>query len=313
MLYFQVSDRPLRCERILDQRQWQVPVPKATVGPGTIHRNQWALNTFEKWVAAYNEEHDKCDDDKSKMCIVELKDMDADQLNIWLPWFILGVRKDNGDEYPPKSLLAMIMGIQAYLHSEMDMPATFIHDEPVFSGIKETLDTEVRRLTEKGVGKAKSGHTFSDDDIDVLWENQGLGDFNPAVLLKTVLFYNSHHFGVKGGKEHRELRYHPSQIQLVQPSDDVPYLVYQRETRKSDQVIQRANVDHPERCHVRLYMKYMELSPKGGRDNNFYLQPLQHEKPDVWYSRQAYGHNTLNKFIKELRRFKDSSNDDEDL
>jgi len=43
----------------------------------------------------------------------------------------------------------------------------------------------------------------------------------------------------------------------------------------------------------------MDMSPKDGRDDMFYLQPLQREKHHIWYSRQPIGANTLATFTRE--------------
>ena len=61
-----------------------------------------------------------------------------------------------------------------------------------------------------------------------------------------------------------------------------------------------ANPQFPERCHVRIYKKYLRLSQTTNRDDIFYLQPLRTLKQDMWYSRQAIGVNSLANFVKEI-------------
>lgn len=44
----------------------------------------------------------------------------------------------------------------------------------------------------------------------------------------------------------------------------------------------------------------MAMSPSDNHDDALYLQPLQHSRENIWYSRQAVGVNTLASFTKEI-------------
>jgi hypothetical protein len=69
---------------------------------------------------------------------------------------------------------------------------------------------------------------------------------------------------------------------------------------KPKQVIAVANVDNPERCVVRLFVKYISKRPQGAPDAVFYLQPLLNWSDSVWYSRKPVGHNKLASTVKRL-------------
>jgi len=49
-----------------------------------------------------------------------------------------------------------------------------------------------------------------------------------------------------------------------------------------------------------MYKNYMEMSPKDGRDDMFYLQPLQREHQNICYSRHPTGANILATFTREI-------------
>ena len=65
-------------------------------------------------------------------------------------------------------------------------------------------------------------------------------------------------------------------------------------------VIQHENVTCPERCHVSIFKKYIELSPKDRRDDCFYLTPLQRPMEKMWYSRQPVRVNQLGKHTVDM-------------
>jgi hypothetical protein len=158
----------------------------------------------------------------------------------------------------------------------------------------------------------KQAKAISEPEEEKLWSTKQLGDFNPRVLMHTILYLNGLHFGLRGGSEHRRLRFRKPQVTLVEEPGQKSYLRYLEDVSKTSQgglkhrrvkpkdVIHYANVDCPERCHVRLYTKYMELSPKDKRDEALYLQPLRHPKSTLWYSRQAVGANTLARVVKDM-------------
>ncbi len=200
--------------------------------------------------------------------------MENDVLNYWLSKFIVEVRKENLEEYPPNSLLSMLMGLQGYLRLQ-GRTVDFLND-PEYDRIKQVLDAEMKRLTAKGTGSnTRKAEALTDKEIEKLWQTKQLGDFNPGVLIRTVLFLNGINFGMRGGQEHRNLRYNPPQITLHKDGK-VPYLKYREDCSKTIQgglkhrritkkeVIHHANLQCPERCHVRLYERYMELSPTTG-------------------------------------------------
>ena len=149
---------------------------------------------------------------------------------------------------------------------------------------------------------------------EILWEKGILGDGNPQSLLDTMLFMNGLYFALHGGKEHRQLCHHPSQIQLVEKPGERAYLVYREDISKNHQgglknrkikpkiVMHHANIENPRRCFVRLYKLYNSLCPPNRPNNTFYLQPLQKPIKDLYYSTKPVGHIILEKTISRMCR-----------
>lgn len=281
---------------------------KITLGvpKNTQKRNSWAMNTFQKWIIARNGRRDV--DEKM---ISTLDKLSIDGLNTWISYFVCEVRKVDGDFYPAKSLLSLVMGIQGWLKSQGKI-VDFLNSIQ-FERLRCVLDAEMKSVSQKGIGIDRTHSDIITREMEnKLWDKKILGDHNPTVLVRTLLYLNGKNFALRGGEEHRRLRFHPAQITLVQPQLAEPYLKYTEDASKTNQgglrsrrisrkeVVHHANVSCPERCHVRLYKMYMDKSPKNQRDGAFYLQPLRNFSDDLWYSRNAMGHNSLSRVTKIL-------------
>jgi hypothetical protein len=246
-----------------------------------------------------------------------LSQMAKREMGHWLSKFVVEVRMQEpvGEEYPAKSLLSLVMGIQAELNFTHDLGLAFLKD-PEFNRFREILDAEMKRVTAKGIGTTTArADPILPEEEEKLWAKKLLGDFNGRVLLNTIIFLNGKNFALRSGREHRNLRYGRPQITLHEPAGGAPYLRYSEEVCKTQQgglkhrkiskkdVVHHANLQNPSRCHVRLFRKYMSKCPKNKRDDAFYLQVLKKQHPDgLWYSRQPLGVHTIQKVVPEICR-----------
>lgn len=245
------------------------------VPPNTRRCNTWAMKTYRTWVTVRNNNVDTVD-----KILLPLSDMPKRDLGHWLSKFVVEVRKQEpvGQEYPAKTILSMVIGIQGQLKGWT--PPQRPRLQPV--QFQEILDAEMKRSTGKGIETT----TVSADPIlpreeDSLWEKKLLGDFNPRVLLNTIIFMNGKHFALRSGQEHRNLRHKPCQITIQEPPGGAPYLRYSEDISKTQQsglkhrkitkkeVFFHANLKNPQRCHVRLFRKYLARCPKDGHEGAF--------------------------------------------
>ena len=162
----------------------------------------------------------------------------------------------------------------------------------------------MKRLRSTGKYVRNQAEVVTIEQEDMLWAKGLLGDGSPQVLLDTLVFYIGIYFAIRGG-EHRQLRYRPSQLQLVEHEDSTPYLVYTEHVSKTNQegllhrkkqpkkVVHHANYQYPERCLVRLFKLYNSKCPEERPDDAFYLRPLSKPKGDIWYQKAAVGYNVL--------------------
>ena len=67
-------------------------------------------------------------------------------------------------------------------------------------------------------------------------------------------------------------------------------------------VYHHSNLDNPEQCFVRLFRKYMSLSPPDSPAGSFYLQAARKPTSTCWYSCRQVGHNPISATIARLCR-----------
>ena len=183
-----------------------------------------------------------------------------------------------------------------------------------FRDFHGTLDSEMKRLQSEGVGLIKREvEVITVEEEETLWQKGFLGDSNPQVLLDTMIYNSGLYFALCRGKEHRQLRNSPCQIQVVERPGERAYLRYTEDVSKNYHgglngrrvqqkvVLHHANQDSPGRCFVRLFKLYRQRCPPDGPPHAFHLQPLRKPTPNCWYSSRPLGHTTLAKTVEFAR------------
>ena len=146
----------------------------------------------------------------SEVHIPLLMEMDAYSLQYWMTRFILEVRKQNGDEYPPNTLHHLVCGIMRFLRQNGKPQLDFFKDD-TFADFRSSLDGEMKRLQSKGVGsRSRQAEPLTVDEEETLWRRKILGDHNPQSLLYTVFFMIGFYFALRSGDEHRQALSDPS-------------------------------------------------------------------------------------------------------
>ena len=73
--------------------------------PNSRKNTKWAIETFNKWRDARDN-------------VQLLTEMNSESLNYWMQRFVLEVRKQDGSEYPPRSLYYIVCGLLRFMRDE---------------------------------------------------------------------------------------------------------------------------------------------------------------------------------------------------
>ena len=246
--------------------------------------------------------------------IPSLSAITTSDLQHWMIRFVLEARKKDGSEYPPETLHHICSGIVRHLRNN-GHPTLDIYGSSNFVDFRRTLDAEMKRLQQKGLGsKKQQAEPITEQEEELLWSKGLLGEDSPQVLLNTMVYMIGLYFALRSGKEHRELRFSPSQIELVERDGERPYLLYTEDQSKNHpsglkgrrikrkSVKHHANLKNPSRCFVHLFTLYKSRCPSNPKRNAFYLQPLKKPTAQCWYMREPLGHNKLAKIVSDMCR-----------
>ncbi|XP_076083571.1 uncharacterized protein LOC143054444 [Mytilus galloprovincialis] len=164
----------------------------------TKKNTKWAVGVFNQWRSFRAQNRDP---------ILELHMMNAECMNYWLERFVMETRKQNGDEYPPKSLYYIVCGLLRHCRDMNVHDKNFLDQKDGrFAHSRRVLDAKIKDSLSKGLGtKVRRADPVSDDDEEKLWANGVFGTTNSTSLQYTVFFYNCKLFGLRGRDEHRNL------------------------------------------------------------------------------------------------------------
>ena len=244
--------------------------------------------------------------------IAPLEEISSAELARTMSNFVFGVRKRDGSEFPPDSIHHIVSGVQRFIRWKNN-PAIDIFKDPEFADFRLCLDSEMKRLQQSGLGsQRRKAEPLSDAEEEELWRLGLLGDHSPQSLVDTIIVMNGIYFALRSGSEHRQLRSHPCQIEVIEKLGQRPYLNYVEDTSKNrpgglkGRKLKQKTVQHhdnpsnPARCFVRLFKLYQSKLPKDRPSNVFYFQPLKNPTPDCWFSKKPIGHNALDGTVARL-------------
>ena len=249
---------------------------------------------------------------------VEIEKLSPEVLDSYLRKFLLVLRKKDGDEFEPTTLRVFLSSVERYLkkHRYSESVITGHH----FARTRDTLKSKQKELLKrKGKGnKPHEASSLTQQEIDTLYEKGAMDLNNPRALVSSIWFNNCMHFGLRGGKEQRELKW--GDITLKTDSSGKEYLEYsterQTKTRPGDNPANTRSVKprmyenlevSPERNPVYLYKFFKAKRPEKtlSIDSPFYLSVNQTSAnklalPETkWFKSQPMGVNKLNSLMKD--------------
>ena len=256
--------------------------------------------------------------------------------------YVMETRKENGQPYPPKTLFNLLSGLQRYIRENKANPFNILDQKKGdFLPLHNVMDSFFRQLHSEGIGtNPQQSSIISIEEEDLLWRKGVMGVSNPKQLLHAVFYYCGLYFCLRGGDEHRALKFSQF-VRLVVPDPENPgesTVCYEytehgsknnlggvKQVRKQQQnkvVRHFANPKIGDKCLVQLLDLYLSKRPSFEAEKSdcdaFYLRPLDKfdaSDPDCpwFYYARAIGHNLLKGMLKAMCReggipFPDRSN-----
>ncbi|CAC5425268.1 unnamed protein product [Mytilus coruscus] len=141
----------------------------------------------------------------------ELQTIPPVELDPLLANYLLTLRKKDGGEYEPSTLRSIVSSIDRKLKRHKyghSIAGSTTHQDEAFRLTRESLKAKQKVLKQKGKGnKLLRSQPITDDEINILYERNVLGDSCPDSLLRTIWLNNCVHFGLRGVQEHYTLRF----------------------------------------------------------------------------------------------------------
>lgn len=123
-------------------------------------------------------------------------------------YFVLEVRKDNGEHYSPGTIRGLLCGLNQILKQN---GALLDRGDPSFHELLFALDTATSSWHRQGVGATrKSAPIISSEHENMLWDKGLLGYDHPKTPQRVVFCCVGLHFVLRGVEEQHSLM--PAQI-----------------------------------------------------------------------------------------------------
>ena len=249
-------------------------------------------------IKVFKEYLDACDEKR------EIEDITPVELQEIIKKFVLAVRKKNGEEYEPSSLRAFIQSIDRHLRKN-NYGFSVLNDKE-FHEVQDILKKKQKQLKSIGKGnRPNAADPLSDEDIDTFYSRKVLGIHSPRALLNTLWMNNCTFFGMRPGKEQRDLCW--GDLQLKTDSEGNCFIEFniERQTKtrtgenprnirekKPKMYEDKSNAD---RCPVNTYLAYKEHRPTSMMtdESPFYLA-VNNENPkpgQMWFKCSPPGVN----------------------
>ena len=139
---------PPRFSEFMSDEQLSV-LSKGLIPKNTAKSTKWALNTFEEWKIARNQQFPE---DPVPDNVLECTNPSV--LSIHLSRFSVEARKSNGEHYPPSSIHQLLSGILRHMRELNPLCPNFLDKKDGrFRQLHHTLDVEFHTLHAKGIGR----------------------------------------------------------------------------------------------------------------------------------------------------------------
>ena len=241
----------------------------------TLKSTKWSLNIWTAWM----KHHSMTAPDDGE--IPDLHEMSVADINKHLSRFVVEARKQNADDYPPRSIYLIMCGLLRHMREEGVIDKNFLdeHDSR-FKCFQKTLDSRMRMLCSDGLGTIiHQADPIAPKKEAELYKNRSIWRFDRGSIATNCVFYNCKLFGLRGMDDHRQLQCeqiktgHDSKGRFVEftgkSSKSIHGGIKQRNVT-SKNIRHYSTIPGSGRCLHRIYTRYLECV---GTTGHFYHRP----------------------------------------
>lgn len=237
-----------------------------------------------------------------------LLNLSARELNAVLSSYAISMTRNDGGDYEVSSVHNMFSLVTRYF-KDNNYPFD-IDLDAAFKGSREAKAAKVKKLKQKGMGnRPNRSESLTFDEEDALWEKGELGYSNPTAVLRTIWFYMTMMFGLRGRHEARQMMW--GDVSLHSDESGRQYLKFQERLTKTrnGECNGRAFVPKAfgsmdgdsDRCPVKAYKEYAKRRPHTacGEKSPFFLAINHQRKEDshAWFANAPLGINKLGSLL----------------
>ena len=147
----------------------------------------------------------------TKFVLLDLHEIPPEELNELLAQYLVFVRKSDGSEYQPGTLVNMFHSIARYLkgmkYYSSDNRVCLLKDI-AFEDARKALRAKMVQLRKQGLGnRPNRSVAVEPEEEDVMWEKGVLGVSSPFSLQFTLWYFLTLLTGLRGCDEHRSMRF----------------------------------------------------------------------------------------------------------
>ncbi|KAL6100383.1 zmym2 [Pungitius sinensis] len=267
---------------------------------------RYGVNAWKRWALSpsdRSEDADAKDGCRPARARSNLLLLSSEELNAALSRFVGEVCRPSGERYSADSILYLCLGIQQHLHTKGRTDDLF--GDPSYWRFGEELN---KVLKDWQPSVLPDGSLWGRVEERCLWSSGQLGEQSPAALLRSLVYLNTKHLGLRTVEQHLRLSfanvYGPDAIHPVAAETAACVLAPaisqdhhgQTESRKRKRTSEDGDQDDAsgvrspvkKQHECRLYDLYRSKCPASLRErlDVFYVQPDPDRRPDdpLWFS-----------------------------
>ena len=187
----------------------------------TVQSTKRDVNNIQRWMAI------------NLFNVQNIENLDPAELNSVLKRYFISVRKQDGTNYEPSSLTAMLYSVDRHL-KENDVQYSVLKDRE-FTGAREALKAKRVDLKKQGMGrKPNKAKPLTWEEEEELYNKGVFGNSTPFTLIFSLWYYLTMCMGLRGRDEQRKLCWGDIQLKRDAITNKEYLVMYERDSKTRD-------------------------------------------------------------------------------